>query len=428
MPGSAVILWWGADIRLLAGDGKMLRLAVAEADDPVPAILRLAGETCAPAQAVRVIYHPDTLDAHEVSCPNTSRSRLRKILLREFRALGAPDAVWSVEPIRRGTKGCATVLYLDQRSPLPRLLAGLAGGGWPVEGVWPLQSLVEATPPCAMARDGFLSLVVLGRRGLVSCVGPSGDRSLRFLEGPECVDGAIAELGSALARFEEGATPPGLMIVEDGGSSGALEHAPGARALTAMAAATFLSHARTLPAGGFSDFVGHRPFLARPPPLRPTQAAAGLALVLAALGLAWNARQDRARTRRQFATAREQQANLRQWVEDRAAAQARIDQLTLALSRIPGRAQPLCDFLAALDRATPTAIALQEVTIQGGALTVRGRIIDDAGPSGALSRLWRVLAVPDAPWHLDDLPAGQVGADFTLRGSIAAAARKAAAP
>jgi len=68
------------------------------------------------------------------------------------------------------------------------------------------------------------------------------------------------------------------------------------------------------------------------------------------------------------------------------------------------------------------------VTIQGGALTVRGRIIDDAGPSGALSRLWRVLAVPDAPWHLDDLPAGQVGADFTLRGSIAAAARKAAAP
>jgi hypothetical protein len=320
------------------------------------------------------------------------------------------------------------VLYLDQRSPLPRLLAGLAGGGWPVEGVWPLQSLVEVAPPCAMARDGFLSLVVLGRRGLVSCVGPSGDRSLRFLEGPECVDGAIAELGSALARFEEGATPPGLMIVEDAGSSGGLEHAPGARALTAMTAAAFLSHARTLPAGGFSDFVGHRRFLARPPPLRPILAAAGLALILAALGVAWNARQDRARARRQFAAARAQHVNLRQWVEDRSAAQGRIDQLTQALSRIPNTPQPVSDFLAALDRATPAAVALQEVTIQGAALTIRGRIVDDAGSSGALPGLWRALAVPGATWRLDDLPVGPAGADFTLHGSISTAAGKVAPP
>jgi len=418
MPESAVILWWGADIRILAGNGKTSRLTLEGAEDPVPAILRMAGESCVAAQPLRIIYHPETLDTHDISCPNTSRSRLRKILVREFRALAAPDAVWSAEPIRRGLKGYATVLYIDKHSRLPRLLEGLAERGLPVEGVWPLQSLVEVTPPCAMAEDGFLSLVVLGGRALVSSAGPSGDRSVRFFEGHEFADAAIAEMGTVLARFEEDAVPPGLMIVEESPHAGAFKVPMPAPALNEMSLAAFLGHARILPAGGFSDFLGHKPFFDRLPAPRQMMAWAGLILMVASAWFAWAARQDRESSLRQVAASREQHAHLQEWVASRATIEGKIDELEQAVSRIQGAPQPHYELLAALDRATPKTIALQALKIQDRAFAIKGHIYEDADRPDTLPRFWRELAAPDAPWHLEDAPTTTGEADFTLRGSF----------
>jgi hypothetical protein len=419
MPGSIVILWWGTDIRILTTDGKASRFALGKTEDPVPGILRIVEDARAAGQAARIIYHPDTLDAHEISCPNTSRSRLRKILSREYRALGAPDAVWSAEPIRKGPRGYATVLYIDNRSRLPRLLEGLAGGGVRVEGVWPLQSLIEVIPPCDAAEGSFLSLVAVGGQTLVSCVGPSGDRSVRFFDGDESADAAIAEMRAVLARFDEGATPRGLMVVEESPKAGALADAPGTQALTGMPPAAFLGHARLLPMRGFSDFLRRQPFFARPPALRRMGALAGLALAMGSAWFAWGVRQDQVRAQQQAASLRERHVELQQWIASRVAIGKKIGELTQALGSVQGPAQPHYEFLAALARATPKAIALQSVMIQDGAFAIKGRVYGEAGRSdNPLLRFRRDLAEPEEPWRLQAAPSGTADAGFVLTGSF----------
>ncbi len=394
--------------------GKMARIGS-------PEILRMiVEEVRVAAQTVRIIYHPETLDAHEISCPNTSRPRLRKILGREYPALNAPAAVWSAEPIRKGPGGYATVLYIDRRPCLPRLLEGLEGNGIRTEGVWPLQSLIESTPPCDAAEGRFLSLVAVGGQALVSCVGPSGDRSMRFFEGDQSAGAAIAEMRAVLARFEEGATPPGLMVVEESPEAGVFTEALRAQALTGMSLAALLGHAQLLPAGGFSDFLRRKPFFARPRALRRITALTGLALSAGSVWFSLGIRQDQARARRQAAVWREQHAQLQEWVASRVAIEDKIGRLTQAITRVQGTAQPHYEFLAALSRAAPKAIALRSVTIQDGIFVIKGARSTRrrAGPTARSPDSGRELAKPEEPWRLQDAPSDTAAADFTLTGSF----------
>ena len=418
MPGSLVILWWGGDLRILAPDGRLIRPPSAAPGAGVAAVLQAAAGERAGAAGARIIYHPDTLDLHEVSCPRTSRSRLGRILSREFPALAAPGAVWSAEPIRRGTREYATVLYADRAGNLPRLVAGLARGGLRVEGAWPLQSLIEATPPCDGPEARFLSLVSLEGRALISCVGPSGDRSLRFFDGDGFSDGALAAAAAGLARFDEGSPPPGLMVVEEGPFAAALSDALRTPSLNRMPLARFLENARGLPAAGFSDFLGHGPFLSRLPGRRRLATLAALAFLAGAAGVELTARRERERALGRAELLREVRERERRSEEDRAEAETAFSTLAGALSRVEGPARPHHRFLEALARTTPSEIALRSVSVEGAAILIRGRADGSSrDPGGPAAQLSRELSAAGAEWRFNP-PVFAEGGDFTLAGSF----------
>jgi len=419
MNESIVILWWGRQIRLLADGQKPAARALEPGEDRVAAILRMIAEAGAAARAVRLIYHPETLEAHEVACPRTSRSRLRRIFAGEHRALAAPDTFWSAEPIRGGPNGHATVIYLDPHSPLPRLREGLAQGGMRLEGAWPLQSLLEAFPTCGDGARGFFSVVAADSQAFVSSLGTSGDRSVRFYDGPEFAAAAIAEMRTVLARFDEGATPPGLLLLEDGPHSAAFRDALRSQPLTEVLPAELLARARFLSPGGFSDFLPRKSFArlrraARISPKGVIAAAAAMILILMG-GHAWSARQDRHRRQREISDQREQRLLSERSAESRRAFQDRIDELDRAES--PPQAH--YELLTALARTIPPAIALQMLTAGPDRFAIAGHIYEGAGgPENPLSAFYRALAPPEAPWILSPLPPPGPGSDFAIEGSF----------
>ena len=425
MTESIVIFWWGGDIRILSG-GQISGRRLEKKEDPVAAIFRMIAGDGAGVRAARIIYHPDTLEAHEAACPRTSRSRLRKIFAGEHPALAAPDTVWSAEPIRRGPNGHATVLYIDEHSSLPRLLEGLAGRGFRVEGVWPLQSLIEAFPTCGAAGRGFLGVVATGSQAFVSSLGTSGDRSVRFYDGPEFAEAAIGEMRTVLARFDEGDPPPGLLMLEDGTQAGAFRDALRNQPLTEVLPAELLAHARFLPPGGPSDFLPRKSFSQWMPRLPLCRAARmrlmgafAAALLIGAGWHAWSVRQERIRQQRRFAVLQEQRLSVERSAESRRALQDRLDRLDEALRRAQSPIQVHYDFLAAVAKTIPSTIALQTMTIEHGRFAIAGHIYQGAGgPESPLPRFCRALAPAEAPWILSALPPAMANPDFALEGSF----------
>jgi hypothetical protein len=426
MPGSLVILWWDSDVRILGGDGKVSALSLAGGGDPVQAIVRAALDARAASRTVRVVYHPGSLDLEEAACPDTTRARLRRFLSREFPALKHAGTVWSAGPVRRGSRGPATLLCLEKHSALPRLAGELARGGLRVEGAWPLPCLVEATPPCDAPEGSYVALAVLGGRALVACAGPSGDRSVRLLEGPDFAEAALAELETGEARFEDGAAAPGIAVVEEGPAEAAFAGALRARGLARVPMADFLGNARRLSPGRPSDFLRPPPLWERRPSPAGLVAAAGLSLALLALALGARARADQRRTQRQVAGWREEHARLERWVSVRRAARREMDALQGELASLQTPAHAPAAFLEAVGRAAPGAVALLSVTIRGGAFEIRGRVCEEG--ANPLPEFWSALGAPGRPWRLQN-PAPPAGAaEFTLTGSFLTAPEGARVP
>jgi hypothetical protein len=76
------------------------------------------------------------------------------------------------------------------------------------------------------------------------------------------------------------------------------------------------------------------------------------------------------------------------------------------------------ELLEALAKATPPAIALEELRCDGETIRLRGRIAETTGPANnALAPFCRELGRPDAPWRFPGVP--EVGAgEFTWQGSF----------
>jgi len=312
------------------------------------------------------------------------------------------------------------MLYMDVRSRLPRLVGDFGRIGIRTEGAWPLQTLVEATPPCEGDGRASIGIVALRGRALVRSANAQGDRLVRFHDGPDFADSALQEVGTALALFESGEPVPSLGVAEDATMAAALGERLGGGRHSEMTLPQFLGRARLLQPGGPADFLARRPVLARGTALQALATALGIAL---AAGSVWSVRstsRGRQEVRDQDAAAGERSRRLREEVAGRRAIQDEMAALDRRLGRMGCPKQSLFELLMALSQSTPDQIVLREVTVDGAVFSIRGRCGPrDTGTDDPLTAFRSRLAGKGAPWTLSDPPAGeraQGGQDFAVHG------------
>lgn len=400
----AVILWWDAEIRLRGPNGAVSAHTIGEREDPIEEILNLTARLEKLA-AIRIIYHPSSLDVHPVPCPPASRTRLRAVFASDYPALNLPQAVWSAEPPRRSLDegGYTTILYLDNRSRLRRLVEAFTQRGISVEGVWPLLTLVESTPPCNEGE--FLTAVAIGRHSLVACASPAGSRYFRLQSQGEVEQKAASDINAALSLFDGATLPPGLLLIEQETTAGSLRDSVRELALTEITVADFLGGACRLRSGSFSDFLPRTPFFARRAVMARFAAAAGLVFMLGAAWLVHNSREGAELARRHRTASLAEQAQLQRLVETHRALKARIDGIDRELRLIETAPAAHAQLLLALAHATPPTISLESVSITGPEFTIKGRILDGFGTTHSpLTAFIQALNAPDTPWRLDDPP------------------------
>jgi len=418
---AAVVLWWGPDIRI-AGGGRGLALTLGERDDPVSGIVSLVGDGSVFGDSVRIIYHPAGLDVREIDCPNAGRTRLRRLLSAEHGALLSQGTLWCVEPARPGGDHRGALLHIDVDSPLPRLVGELAGRGIRVEGAWPLQTLVGATPPYDSPGGAALGVVALGGRALVSCETRDGGRFVRFHEGPDFAHDAAREVGTALALLDGSGPIPTLCSLEDGPAAGTLRSRIGDGPRTDLPLPALLERARMLKPGGLSDFLARGPDYGRGIPFPAIAAALGAALLAWSV---WSVRTtllSRERLGTQAAAAGERRAQLRIEVADRLAVRDRIRMLGRSLEQVECPRQEQFELLLALAHSTPSRIVLTGVSTEGGQFSIKGRCVGcPSGPEAAIAAFRKALGGDGLPWRIARPAQGIVPADgeeFTLEGTF----------
>lgn len=414
MSASLVIWWWGPHVRILGTDARIVGRDLGPAEDPVGAILEMIDQEFPGKGRTRIVYQPDSLEMHEVGCPKTDRARLRKILAADFPALDVPAAAWSTEPIRAGRNGYFTVLHLDPRPGLTPLVEGLARRGLRTEGAWPLLSLLESVP-AGEGAWGSLSMVATARRVFIAGSSPGGDRLVSSLQCHD-ISGTEHALRHALARFEDGARPPGWLVLEDGAPT-AFREAAACFAPSEIGVADFLGRARLLQPGAVSDLMP-KGRLSRSP-RTDRRLAAALAIVLVSGGaLAIGAfERHRERSRQHSVEEEVRRRELDGRLASERVLRGRAAELAEAIARAESPPQPHYNLLLALASSVPEAMALQSLAIEGPDFVITGRTDPGAGRD-PLTQFGRDLAVSGAPWRLQSGPIPGAGNEFTLRGSF----------
>jgi hypothetical protein len=417
---ASVILWWGLDVRIV-GAGGTRALTLGEREDPVAGILALADDGALLGGSVRIVYHPPGLEVRELACRDFGRKGLRRALGAEHPSLRAPGALWCCESVRSGALGPGTLLYVDRNSLLPLLVGGLAARGVRTEGAWPLQTVVESTPPCDRAA-AFLGFVATGSRALVSCVNTDGDRFVRFHEGPGFADDAVGEIGTALALLESGGAVPTLCAVDEGPAADAVRGRLGAGPPTTISLAALLERARVLQPGAPSNFLLGRGAFGRGIPSRAIAVGLGAALLAGSAWSFWATWRDREMLGRQAVAAGENRLRMQSELAARQSLHDRLIHLQRELDQASCPPQGHHDLLMALAHNTPGRIRLCEVTIEGGRFSIKG--VCGAGTSGSdgpFSSLRRALAAEGSGWTILSAARnadGTGGGEFTIEGAF----------
>ncbi len=412
-----VLLWWGCELRLGLGGRELIRRTLAAGEDPVRGLAQLAQSACPDARRLRLIYQPDTLDPHDVLCPQMGRARLRRFLSAEFHALAAPGTVWAAETIRVGRDGEGTRLHLDPASRLPALVAALAVHRQRLEGAWSLLSLIETAAVSGAVRDG-LHLVATEQRALVLCHPPAGERWVRFLEGADCWGSALAALRGAQAQFEVRERIGGSAIVDAGSAPEGWHEALAEFGLTAANLEDLLAVAHALPPDGLGDFLARPPVYAR----RPAQAVAAAACGLALLGAGGlhlrSVREHREQRRRELTDERDRHRRDETAAADRQAREQQAAAIDRALARLQTEVPRQAELLVAITRALPSRLVLKRIATDATAFTLTGASCAPASGTGEpdAEHFRRDLAAAGDAWQLEPVSAGPAGGDFLLRG------------
>jgi hypothetical protein len=420
-----ILCWWGGEVRIIDPSGACSVHAIASASDPLPEILRSAAAGCRGAGLVRIVYQPDTLEVREVGLAGhalkpgrageSGRNQLRTFLAREIPALEEPGTVWCVSPGEDGAAGA--VLYFERNSPLPAIVEGLARGGVRAEGAWPLPALADFAPPSG-ARRGSLTLAATADRAAIAWVSVAGDRSVESHATGDIQEAAISSLRTALARFDESERPPGWLAVEEGPAASAIRSAAAGLGLTEVSVPDFLSRVRLLSPGDWPDFLPARPWWRRPRSRRALAATAAALLILAfvlSLRIAAGRKSAQLRLRQDEEAAR---LHVRAEAGERETRLERMRLLATAEAELKPARSALGDFLPALAASVPKNAVLDELAVDGGKITISGRICDHSSrPGDVAARLCADLAPPGAAWALRPDPQPHGGSDFVLRGA-----------
>lgn len=414
-PADSVILWWGPEIRILHPDGALASRRLAKQEDPVAAILAMATG----AARVRIAYHPASVETHDISCAVAERGRLLRRLSREYPSLKAAGTLWAVDAMEGRADRAGSVLYVDRRSALPRLVDGLTRAGIQTVGAWPIRCLVEAAGPVCAGREISWAVVAVPGRALVTGMGPNGSGFARHHEGAGAEEDAMADINTILALLESGEDGAGLCAFEEGGGMEGLFKGLGGCKVAKTTIAGLLEGARLICPGGPSDFLqGRRRF----PDRRCLSAlAVGLgALMLAASALsARSTLAARERVRLVESAAIGHRAQMRASLKSRRVIHDEIDRQKGELAQLQVGTQREYDLLMALCANIPRQVELFEVSTQSGTFTVRGRCeAGSADPGDILGRFRRNLEFKGAPWTLSGDPMGEAGPDFAWHGSF----------
>jgi hypothetical protein len=418
---SPVLCWWGEEVRIVDPSDVCHAQVLASPRDPVPEIIRAAADRCRDAGFLRIVYQPDSLEVHEVGLAGLSlrpgrtggseRKRLRPILAREFPALAEPGTAWCLAPGGAG----GGVLYLERNSPLPGIVEALARNGLRTEGAWPLPALAE----CGPAAGGSLLVAAAADRSIVACVSAAGDRSADLHVRGDTLEAAAASLRNALARFDEAERPPGWLALDEGPAAAALRSAAAGIGLKEISVAGLLGRARLLPPGGWPDLLPANPWW-RQSRARPPLIAAAIAVLL--LGSALSARVAAARKDARLHLRREEEAariQVQAEAGERKTRAERLRTLDTASVELKAARPALGDFLLALAASVPKSAVLDELALDEGRITVRGRICDrSVRPGDAAAKLCADLAPSGAAWVLRPGPLPSGGSDFVLKGSF----------
>jgi hypothetical protein len=404
---------------VLDPDGKLSSRSLADHEDPVAAILAMMPRAAPRAGVVRIVFHPASIEMREVSCANAGRSRLHRLLSREFPVLKAAGTLWAMDSIRPDGGGHGTMLYIDVHSLLPRLVDGLARLGIRTEGAWPLQSLVEAAAPAAVCRESSCAVVAIAGHALVSSWNSAGVRSVHHHDGGGFAEDALTDLGTALALLEGDGALPGLCALENVAGTALLRNRLGDPGAAATSIAAFLERARFLRAAGISNFLPRRYMGAAKRVLAGLAAALGLAMMAGAAWFAHATWQYRNRTLRSEGEAGEHRLQMRAAIESRLVAQDEIRRLEQALAQLQTPPQREYALLTAISRLIPNEVEVLDISTRGEDFSILGRCEGNpAGPRAVLAKFRQDLESEGSPWSLAAEPAAGTGPEFSWHGSF----------
>jgi len=414
---SAVVLWWGAEIRVLGPDGTLSSRTLTPREDPVGAILEMMAALASGSVVARIAYHPASIELREVGCPDTGKGRILRSLSGEVPALKAAGTLWAVDPVGSGPVGHRTLLYIDVRSGLPRLIDGLARLGIPTVGAWTLQSVVEAGLPRGGSDGAFWAVVAVPGRALVSCASTNGERLVHYHDGRAIAEGISADIGRTVALHEGAGSLPAICALEEGPGISDLQKALGPAGAEACSIACFLGFARLIPPGGRSDFLPESSRFPSGKTVVGLAAAAGILLLAASAWFAFATWREQEQMRRSAGEAGDRLARLRVEVGSRRATEDRILRLERSLGRLQARPQRVFELLATISRMIPPQVEIEEISAEDCTFVVRGRCEESTtDPGGPRARFRRDLASGDLPWTLTPETGSSAGPDFLWHG------------
>jgi len=376
MASDSVLGWWGSDLRLVGGDLREERRRLEANADPAPVIAELLAGSGWPGRGpLRIIYQPDGPETPETA---------------------------GADALRRSSR-------------LAALAAAVAQRGRRVEGAWPLAALLEAAS--APGRQGAVHLLATAERALVASASSEGGCWVKAHDGPDFLDPTLASLRTALARFDDGNPPGGMVVIEDGPQADALRLAARGLGPAGSRLSDLLRHAHRLVPGDASDLLPARPWHRRRSVQLGLAAAAGLALLAAGDGLRAGARR-RERVRREIVAQQDQQRRR----EEAAAADRARQQAAAQQNEARARAECPAPFqeglLRTVARELPSSAVLHRLVIDRSQFVLSGTNAAGGAPAAeAWPRFLRSLGAAENPWQMEEAPE-RPSADFSLRGRL----------
>jgi hypothetical protein len=398
----AVALLWGDRWWISGRSEPVVFGPISRAADALRAVFAEAGRP----PRLRIIYQPSFLTSVPVNCPNSSKSTVRAALQDEHPSLANVACAWGHEPIFGGS----TLLHCETEPELFLLVRSLEDSGVPVEGVWPLATVLNLIPREWPDTGALTVAAAAAERALVFQHRPDGTREVHDAAGEESAALLAATVQHAFERDD--AT---LYIV-------ALDEA--ALRLSAQVAKldrpgrTDLGWDDVVRAAGTLSLRQPNQLLPAPSRIGANRAVTGIAVAALVTAGVLGVQIARGQIAERQTAARRIEATkaLRVEVAQLRDREAEVNELTAEVSALTPSRAACAALLRAIARSLPPQIVLTNLRTDRDGFTVAGGV---SGP-GLTEKDWKSwidsLQPPGGAWQLAGPAAVMPAADFALKG------------